>query len=138
MFETRLNKYMNFLEDLTFASHNEFQKAFKSLLPYNISLNKEKGTVKFTMSVAGYGVSDLDVTYTEGVLVIKNKANNKEDDDDKSEYIHKGLAMRLFEIAVPINPRYEIQEATLKNGLLNITFQKTENKLPNKVEIKTS
>lgn len=137
MFTKQLDKYMDWVEDASWQNINTFQKAFKSFLPYNFSINKEEGTARFSMSVAGYGAGDIDVAYSEGLLIVKNKPST-EDKDEISEFIHKGLATRLFEMAVPINPRYEIDEAILKHGLLTVTFKKIKNTAPVKVAIKTT
>lgn len=137
MLTTQIDKYISWIEDATWQNFNSFQKTFKSFLPYNFSVNKEEGTAKFSMSVAGYGASDLDVTYSDGLLIVKNKPLSV-DKDEISEFIHKGLAMRLFEMAIPINPRYELDEAVLKHGLLTITFKKLKNTAPVQVAIKTA
>ena len=137
MFTKQLDKYMDWVEEATWQNINSFQKTFKSFLPYNFSVNKEQGTARFSMSVAGYGAGDIDVAYSEGLLIVKNKPST-EDKDEISEFIHKGLALRLFEMAIPINPRYEIDEAILKHGLLTVTFKKVKNTAPIKVAIKTT
>lgn len=128
---------MDWIDDASWQNINTFQKVFKSFLPYNFSINKEEGTARFAMSVAGYGAGDLDVAYSDGLLIVKNKPST-DDKDERSEFIHRGLAMRLFEMAIPINPRYELDEAILKHGLLTITFKKVKNTAPVKVAIKTT
>jgi len=137
MLTNQLEKYMDWIEDASWQNINTFQKVFKSFLPYNFSINKEQGTARFAMSVAGYGAGDIDVAYSDGLLIVKNKPST-DDKDELSEFIHRGLAMRLFEMAIPINPRYEIDEAILKHGLLTVTFKKVKNTAPVKVAIKTT
>jgi HSP20 family molecular chaperone IbpA len=137
MITNQLEKYMDWIEDASWQNINTFQKVFKSFLPYNFSINKEQGTARFSMSVAGYGVGDIDVAYSDGLLIVKNKPTS-DDKDELSEFIHRGLAMRLFEMAIPINPRYEIDEAILNHGLLTVTFKKVKNTAPVKVAIKTT
>lgn len=137
MFTKQLDKYMDWIEEATWQNISTFQKTFKSFLPYNFSINKEQGTARFSMSVAGYGAGDIDVAFSEGLLIVKNNKST-ETKDEISEFIHKGLALRLFEMAIPINPRYELDEAILKHGLLTITFKKVKNTAPVKVAIKTT
>lgn len=137
MFTKQLDKYMDWIEEATWQNINTFQKTFKSFLPYNFSINKEQGTARFSMSVAGYGAGDIDVAFSEGLLIVKNNKST-ETKDEISEFIHKGLATRLFEMAIPISPRYELDEAILKHGLLTITFKKVKNTAPVKVAIKTT
>lgn len=137
MLTYKIDQYIDWMEDAFVQNFISFQKTFKSFLPYNFSVDKEKGTARLSMSVAGYGAGDLDITYSDGLLVVKNKPT-EEKATETSEFIHRGLAMRLFEMAIPINPRYELDEAILKHGLLTITFKKIQKAATKKVAIKTT
>lgn len=129
-----LDRQFKWLDDFFTTSVVNFHKEFKSWLPYNFSVNRKDNTAKFSIALAGFSASDLDVSYSDGMLTIKNKPADKE--DEQVEYVHRGLATRLFEFAMPVNPLYEITEATFKNGLLTILFKKLES-TSKKVEIKT-
>lgn len=131
---TYLDRQFKWLDDFFTTSIVNFHKEFRSWLPYNFSVNRKEGTAKFSVALAGFTASDLDVSYVDGMLTLKNKPADKE--DEQVEYIHKGLASRLFEFVLPVNPLYQITEATFKNGLLTINFKKSES-TSQKVEIKT-
>ena len=135
MLELRLEKYINWMEDALLANFNQFQKTFKSVLPYNFSVDREKGTARFQMALAGYAADDLNVTYADGMLTISS--NHKTAETDKTEFVHRGLSTRLFESVFPINPLYEIVDATLNHGLLIINFKKIKT-TTKKVDIKTT
>jgi molecular chaperone IbpA len=130
-------RYLDWVDDIFTNSFMDFQKRFKSFLPYNFSVNKKDCTARFSMAVAGFTSDDLDVYYTDGILTIKNKPTITEPDEG-FEYVHKGLATRVFEFAMPINPLYQIIEARLTNGLLSVEFKKTKPSESTKVEIKTT
>ncbi len=132
---SRMSKYTDWMDDVFTSSVVNFHKQWKSFLPYNFSINKEKNTAHFEMALAGFAPSELDVQFNDGILSIKNKS--QENKDDAVEYVHKGIAARLFEFAMPLNPSYEVTDATLKNGILKINFKKL-NTTSKKIEIKTA
>ena len=123
------------MEDALLANFNQFQKTFKSVLPYNFIVDREKNTARFQMALAGYAADDLNVTYADGILTVSS--NHKTAETDKTEFVHHGISTRYFESVFPINPLYEVVDASLKNGLLVMNFKKTK-KDSTKVEIKTT
>lgn len=122
-------------EDFWFTQVSEFTKKFKSVLPYTFCVSKDKKIVKFEMAFAGYAPSDLDITYSNtGLLSIRaGKANA----DESLDYIHKGIAQRFMQFALPVCSSYTIKEAVMTNGMLQITLERLES-VPTKVQVKSS
>ena len=91
--------------------------------PYNIRMDDDH-TRTIEMALAGYGESDIDVLVEDGTLVVRgNKVANI--DDTSVNYVYKGLAARKFERRFALAEGAEVTEATLKNGMLNITVATT-------------
>ena len=133
---TKLSAATSWLEDIWVSNLAAYSRTFRSQLPFTFSVAKDKKTAKFEMALAGYANSDLDVSYSnEGVLSIKTKKTNS--DDELMEYVHKGIANRFFQFAMPIFSSYIIKYAILKDGLLQISFER----LPShstRVEVRSS
>ena len=67
------------------------KKTTSSFPPYNVKKVDEDNYV-VELAVAGYDREDIDVTVDKDTLIIKSEREN----DEKSEYIHKGIAGRNF------------------------------------------
>ena len=104
--------------------------------PYNIV---KTGTYTYNIEVAlaGYSKKDISVEYADGVLNIKSIKEEKSD-DKKDGVIHKGIAKRYFSKSFTIADDVIIEDAELKDGLLEIYLIKIvpENKKPKKITVK--
>ena len=88
--------------------------------PYNIEriphVDSEDERLRITLAVAGFTLSELDVTTEENQLVIRGK---QEDDQDRL-FLHRGIAARQFQRTFVLAEGIEILKADLKDGLLSI------------------
>ena len=84
--------------------------------PYDIVKTGENG-YRITMAIAGFGEDDLDLTVTDGVLVIKGAGS---DQDQAARYLHRGIARRGFERRFQLADNVEVAVARLENGLLHV------------------
>ena len=104
--------------------------------PYNIV---KTGTYTYNIEVAlaGYSKKDISVDYAEGVLTIKSIKEEKSN-DEKDGVIHKGIAKRYFSKSFTIADDVKIEEAELKDGLLQIYLMRIvpEGKKPKKITVK--
>jgi molecular chaperone IbpA len=133
--DERASEILSIYDTIWGAALKDFNKLNRHWLPYSLAVDPETGDAVFSMTVAGYAIEDLDVTFSnEGVLTIKSKASAKE---DKLEYLHKGLATRAFTFALAMHPLYTLKEATLKHGILKVFFAKKAVKTK-KVEVQSS
>ena len=99
---------------------------------YNI---KKPGEDKYIleMAVAGYKKADIDVNVTDGVLSIKGKSSDKEED-----FVHKGIAKRAFQRQLQLSEYVECTGAKLEDGMLKVelNYNPPENKKPKKISVK--
>lgn len=84
--------------------------------PYNIERTGDDA-YRIVMAIAGFGEDDLDLTVTDGVLVIKGAGS---DQDQAARYLHRGIARRGFERRFQLADNVEVAAARLENGLLHV------------------
>lgn len=90
--------------------------------PYNIEVTGEN-RYGITLAVAGFEENELDIQVENGVLTVRGKKANTEDDKNR-RFLHQGIAYRSFERKFNLADHVEVRGAELKNGLLNISLVK--------------
>ena len=104
---------------------------------YNIKrdLDIENGQEKYIleMALAGYKKSDIEVEVADGVLSIKGKSAEKNED-----FIHQGVAKRAFQKQLQLSEYVECVGAKLEDGMLKVElkYDPPENKKPKKISVK--
>ena len=88
--------------------------------PYNIERLGES-EYRISMAVAGFGEKDLDIEVKENTLTIRGERKTTE---EKSEYLHRGIATRAFERRFQLADHVEIKGAELTNGLLHVDLRR--------------
>lgn len=71
---------------------------------------------RINLAVAGFRQEDIDITAHQNQLVV----SGKKDEDDKVDYIHRGIANRQFERRFGLADFIKVTDADLKDGLLSI------------------
>ena len=84
--------------------------------PYNIEKTGDNA-YRITMAVAGFGEDDINIVAQENVLTVSGKAKPA---DDRSEYLHRGIAGRAFERRFQLADYIKVDSAQLVNGLLHV------------------
>ena len=105
------------------------KKTTSSFPPYNVKKVDEDNYV-VELAVAGYDREDIDVTVDKDTLIIKSEREN----DEESEYIHKGIAGRNFTQTFTLGEYMVVKSASLDNGLLTV---KIEREIPEEAKPKT-
>ncbi len=83
--------------------------------PYNIERTGET-RLRITLAVAGFTRDDLDIQLEDNQLTV----SGQQAAEDNSEYLHRGIATRMFKRSFVLADGVEVSSATLDNGLLNI------------------
>ena len=105
----------------------------KSYPPYNVvKVNEDHLVMEF--AIAGFSKNDLDITTEKNVLTIKSI----KDDSDEKEYLHKGIAARKFVRSFTLPEYFEVDNASVDNGILYIDLVRNvpEEKKPKSIKIK--
>lgn len=115
---------------------NKFSDTIKTVgyPPYNIKKTSDN-TYVIEMAVAGFGKQDIEMTLEDGVLTIRGEMKN----DDKNDYLFKGIADRAFTRKFTLADTVEIKNADMLNGMLRVWLERfiPEAKKPRKIDIKT-
>ena len=103
-----------------------------------ISIWEEDKNVVVEVATPGVKPEDVEMTVEKGILLIR--AHRKEEKTDKSKkYYQKSSSSFVYRISIP----HEIDEkcepkATLKDGMLQVHFKKSEHKSPKKINVQSS
>jgi molecular chaperone IbpA len=104
--------------------------------PFNLKKVDENKYV-IEMALAGFTKQDVEITLEDNKLVIKGgvSADTK---DEKSEYLHCGIANRNFTRQFTLADNVEINNAEMINGILRLWLDHIipESNKPKKIEIK--
>ncbi len=87
-----------------------------------------------TMAVSGFSEKDIHIELLNGVLTIEGNIREK---DDSGNFLHRGIATRTFNKKFRIADNVEVNEATLRDGLLNISLNREipEAEIPKQIPI---
>lgn len=101
--------------------------------PYNIA-QLEKHLYQISIAVAGFTEDDIEITRQENTLFVIGQTIQ---DPENIKYFHKGIAGRGFEKRFQLANFIEIEDASMKNGLLMITLRQElpESLKPQKIRI---
>jgi HSP20 family molecular chaperone IbpA len=90
--------------------------------PYNIEQTGPSG-LRITLAVAGFTMSDLQITQEDNQLVIRGRQTEEGQD---RVYLHRGIAARQFQRAFVLAEGIEVKGAWLDNGLLHIDLARPQ------------
>jgi molecular chaperone IbpA len=115
----------------------EFEKVFNqpvkaSYPPYNINkISDEHYVLEF--AVAGFNQKGIDISVEKDVLTVKGERQ----EDDKANYVYKGIAGRKFTRSFSLPEYFEVDRASMIDGILYIDLYKRvpEEKKPKKIAI---
>ena len=118
--------------DNIFDSVFNLNESNTSYPPYNILKSDNNYTI--SLAIAGFSKDELDVSLQENELVIKGVAK---DQDEKIEFLHRGIAGRNFERKFRLADTVKVSDASYEDGLLNIYLEREipEHQKPRKIEI---
>jgi len=118
--------------DNIFDSVFNLNESNTSYPPYNILKSNNNYTI--SLAIAGFSKDEIDVSLQENELVVKGVAK---DQDDKIEFLHRGIAGRNFERKFRLADTIKVSDASYEDGLLNIYLEREipEHQKPRKIEI---
>lgn len=100
--------------------------------PYDIEKTGDDG-YRITLAVAGFTPDELNVTVEPNLLVVTGAKS----DDEKREYLYRGIARRSFERRFELADYVKVTAASFCDGLLTIDLVRElpEEMRPRKIEI---
>ncbi|MCT7374818.1 Hsp20 family protein [Chelativorans salis] len=102
--------------------------------PYDIAKTGEDA-YRISMAVAGFAQDELEIIQEPNLLVVSGvKA-----EDDKAEYLHRGIAGRSFTRRFELADHVKVVGAKLENGMLTIDLERDipEEMKPRRIDVVT-
>jgi len=127
--------------DRLFSTLDEFDTLFlegkktQTYPPYNI-VKLDDTDYAIEIAVAGFGMSDLDITTEGNKLTITGSTK----ETDGKEYLHRGIGTRDFTHTFTLADTVIVKSANIESGLLVVILQNVipEEKKPRKIQIGVS
>ena len=87
------------------------------------------------VAVAGFNEDEINIELKENVLTVRGEKVKR--DEDKIEYLHRGISSRKFTRVFPLAEHIEVRGATVKNGILAVALEQIvpEDSKPKKIAI---
>lgn len=104
--------------------------------PFDI-LREGEDSYRITLAVAGFAPSGIEVIAQQNLLTVTGKRTA---DDEKGDYLHRGIAARPFERRFQLADFVEVGHASFENGLLSIELKRVvpEAMKPRRIEVGSS
>ena len=83
--------------------------------PFDL-IRMDDNRYRINLAVAGFSPDEIDITAQQNQLIV----SGRKDDDDKVDYIHRGIANRQFERRFGLADFIKVAEADLADGMLSI------------------
>ena len=121
------------LFDTVFSANNKGA----SYPPYNI-VKHDKNIYQITMAIAGFDQDQISISQEGNLLTVRGDMGNDKE-ENKTEFLYRGIANRNFERKFELADTVKVIKADLKNGLLSIDLEREipEHQKPRKILINT-
>jgi HSP20 family molecular chaperone IbpA len=105
-------------------------------ISYPLDIYEKQDSIVFELAAVGLDYEDIDIEVQGDVLRIKYSKSKEE--EPITNFIHKGIARRSFDLAWKIASKFDLTslEATIDKGLLKIEIPLSEESMPKKIQIK--
>lgn len=104
----------------------------------NLDVYETEDEVVVKANVAGVPSDKVDLTFEKGTLWIKAEASKEADDKEKKHY-SKSSWNYSYKVAIPsVLDNNAEPDALVKDGVLTVTFKKSEHTKPRKLNVRTS
>ena len=118
----------------TYVANNATSTGFP---PYNI---RKGGDYNYTieMALAGFSKDDIEIEVAEGLLTVRSVKENDETNEEYDSKIYRGISYRKFNRKFTLADDIVVKDASLENGMLEITLERIvpDAKKPRKITIK--
>lgn len=122
MSRTDISRLFDQLESLTVGFgpvFRDFQVPTSNYPPHNI-VKVSDNEFYLELAIAGFKKSELSMEEHQGLLTIKGDKNTESD----SSYQFRGIASRSFSKSFRIAEYFEVNDASLEDGILTVKFVK--------------
>ena len=101
-----------------------------------LSIYEDEKNVFVEAAVPGIDPKNVEVTYDKGILWVRGNQEIEEKDKNK-KYYRKAARSFSYRVAVPGNIDENAEpQATIKNGVMKVTFTRIPETKPRKISVK--
>jgi molecular chaperone IbpA len=104
----------------THARNNATSTGFP---PYNIRKGGDY-TYAIEMALAGFSKNDIEIEVAEGLLTVRSIKENDETNEEYDSKIYRGISYRKFNRKFTLADDIVVKDASLENGMLEITLER--------------
>lgn len=105
--------------------------------PSGLSVSEDEKNVYIEAALPGIDSKNIEVTYQDGYVWIRG-AEKKEEKDGR-KYYRQAANSFSYRVAVPRNVKENVEpKATYKNGIMTVSFVKSEKAQPKRIPVQTS
>lgn len=102
----------------------------------DVTISEDEAHVYVEAPIPGVRPEDAEVTYDRGVLCVRGRKEEKEE-DKKRKFYRKSTSSFSYCVHVPGDIDEEAQvEARVDHGVMKVAFVKRKEKQPKKIEVK--
>jgi len=109
-------------------SHLDFlskQRGSDAYPPFDV-LVREENTFVVRIAVAGFTKDDVRLIAQPHQLLVIGKRADGGEATENVDYFHNGIAFRAFQRRFALGPGLKVSEATIADGILEITITRPE------------
>jgi len=120
-----------------FNNDSFFAPALETKISHPVDIYETKEGLHFEIACTGLSKGDVNINI-EGDILRVTYEKDGENEIDVTNYIHKGIARRSFNLGYKISSRFDLQngDAQMDNGLLLISIPFAEQAKPKALAIK--
>jgi molecular chaperone IbpA len=104
----------------TYARNNATSTGFP---PYNIRKGGDY-TYAIEMALAGFSKNDIEIEVAEGLLTVRSVKEDNETNEEYDSKIYRGISYRKFNRKFTLADDIVVNDASLENGMLEITLER--------------
>lgn len=102
-------------------------------VPGGLSISEDDKHVYVEAALPGVDSKDVEITFDKGVVWIKGETKEEE---TKKKYYRKATSSFSYRVAVPGELDFNAEpEATMKNGVMTVSFRKSPASQPKKIQV---
>ena len=91
--------------------------------PYNIRKGGDY-TYAIEMALAGFSKNDIEIEVAEGLLTVRSVKEDSETNEEYDSKIYRGISYRKFNRKFTLADDIVVNDASLENGMLEITLER--------------
>ena len=118
-----------------FQEANTYRPLAESKLPHPVDIYERENGLGLDIACTGISKEDIEIQIEGNIIRVNYQ---KPEEEDRDDFIHKGIAKRSFNLGWKISPKCDIKKisATMDKGLLSIFIPFTKEATPKTVTIK--